>query len=310
MASGLFLRLRAAQTLPLLQNYLCAGARRYSGQDAPESSVNVHDIDIFAAAVSGPAESSSFPTWYKQMRGKLAVGAGPVYLGKTAPFPYNPEFRPQRPLTDEFKSRVVALWDSNPSQWTPRQLAIRFKISIERVKAIIKLKLLQRKMEAEGFKVDKEYVSRMESHLDATGPTVPEASLIDEYNVTKNMPPKLMAVPEESKMTAEEAARLLGRKLRPIHRLLNEEISGDVPYMVESSEAQENPAKCADLHIRNDPYETSRWKFVFVDTGRDVPPADRQVLVREPNGDLRRANPRERLAATKSVGGDGHSKST
>lgn len=277
-------------------------SRLHSNEAGPEPP---KDIDIFAAAISGPAESTNFPAWYSEMRSKLSVGSGPVFLGRSSPFPYNVEFRPPVTVTDEFRERLVALWRSNTQEWTPRKLSERFKISIERVKAIIKLKVLQSKMEEEGFKVNQKYVERIEQCLNASTPTNAEVPTALE-DLTQSMPPKLVAIPEESQISFEEAARILGRKLRPIHQLLDEDLHGDVPF--DPSSKREIPIDNAALYIRSDPYEKSRWRYIFIDSSVTAKPVERQIFVREPNGDLRKAAPHERIPEGRRIWGEKHAR--
>ncbi|PJF17167.1 hypothetical protein PSACC_03024 [Paramicrosporidium saccamoebae] len=254
--------------------------------------------DFFAAAIGAPTESTSYPAWITGMRAKLSVGSGPVFLGKNSPFPYNSEFRPSKPVTDEFRTLVLATWESDPTRWTPRQLSIKFKVSIERIKAIIKLKLLQRKMESTGFQINRKYLKQMETHLGASMPSIPEADGRN-FSVTENLPPKLIAIPEEAKLSHNEAAALLGRELRPIHEAIDADLNGDVPFIPHKK--QSSPEELAKLIIQTDPYERSRWKFVFTDISADVKPADRLVLIRERNGNLRKADTFEQVYEVKQM---------
>lgn len=261
--------------------------------------------DIFAAAIAAPTEVSTYPAWHSQVRAKLAVGEGPAWLGKNHPFPYNSDFKPPKPVTEEFRQRIMATWEADPKTWTPRQLSLRFRVSVERIRAILKLKLLQRKMEAEGFKVNQEFVAKMESHLGAATPMIPERES-EVPDLTIRIPPKLIAIPETAQLSADEAAKILGRRLRAIHQVVEEELSGDTPYYDDQSSGRADDP--APPPIQNDPYERSRWKWCFVDTSDRCAPKERQVLVREPNGDLRQATQRERMAEAKLLWGEKHAR--
>ena len=277
--------------------FLSTGSRVADSHDEKEA-----ETDLFAAAIEEFPEANNYPLWLKKIRERLAVGSGPVYLGGKTPFPYNPEFRPRLPLRDSFQNLVYSVWESEPSKWTPRQLSIRFKISMERVKAIIKLKLLQRKMEAEGFQVSSDYVDSMEKYLGASDPMSPEAEVSNNYNVFTNMRPKLVAIPEESALTAQDAAKILGQKLKPLYDQVEAEIENNSPY--NPIPAREDASNLAKLFIRNDPYERSRWRYVFTDISSSVSAKSREILVREPNGDLRRASLLERMSEGKRVWGE------
>jgi hypothetical protein len=175
---------------------------------------------------------------------------------------------------------------------------MKFKVSIERIKAIIKLKLLQRTMESTGFQINRKYLRQMETHLGASMPSIPEA---DErsFSVTDNLPPKLVAIPEEAKLSHNEAAALLGRELRPIHEIIDADLNGDVPFV--PHKRQSSPEELAKLTVQTDPYERSRWRFVFTDISVDVKPSNRLVLIRERNGDLRKADSFEQVYETKQA---------
>lgn len=261
------------------------------------------EIDMFAAAIEGTPEANSYPLWLKKIHERLAVGSGPVFLGGRTPFPYNPEFRPRPPLSDSFQNLVFSVWVGEPTKWTPRQLSIRFKISIERVKAIIKLKLLQRKMEAEGFQVPSEYVESMERHLGASEPRSAEMdSTNDRRAIAHNIKSRLIAVPEQSEFSPADAAKILGRKLKPLHEQVEAEIANNSPYHPDPP--QDNALDHHKLFIRSDPYERSRWRYIFTDISATVSAQSRQVLVREPNGNLRHATPLERAIEGKRVWGE------
>lgn len=262
------------------------------GAAAAEAEAEARDIDIFAAAIAGPATSTAFPEWYAQMCAKLASGAGPVsFAGTPHPFPYNPDFCPVPPLSNELREQLVALWASDRTTWTPRKLAGRFGVSIERAKAVIKLKTLEQRMVQEGFRVNKKYLSRIESALGARPPASAEAPDRARCSLVDNTPPRLVAVPEEAALTAQEAAQLLGRRLRPIFAMVDASVQGTVPYEPFPKDPQ--PGSRPDLSIQIDGWERSRWRFVFVDPSPEAPPS-RSVYVREPSGELRYADEAER----------------
>lgn len=62
---------------------------------------------------------------------------GTNYLdGKVNPFPLNPQFQPQAPLSQRIKDEVYEDWRSGTGL---RQLSQKYGISLERVEAILKL---------------------------------------------------------------------------------------------------------------------------------------------------------------------------
>lgn len=256
------------------------------------------DRDMFAAAVGGTVERRDFHSWYKQTRERLCKGkAGPVFLGGTHPFPYNPEFKPQPPLADQVKDRIFTTWRDDPTKWTPRQLSLRFKVSIERAKAIVHMKSVQTKMVGEGFLINRKYVQRMEANLGCSKAiTFSEPASSAQADLGKTTAPKLVAVPKDQPFTPAEAARLLGRRLAPLYAVVREEVDGNRPF----DPHPDHSIKITDeerqsLYIKKDPYEVSRWQFVFTDTSTDPsPPEQNRFLVRERDGTLRWAHETER----------------
>ncbi|EIM23748.1 hypothetical protein WALSEDRAFT_7663, partial [Wallemia mellicola CBS 633.66] len=55
----------------------------------------------------------------------------------------NPTFRPPAPLSDALKTRIYTLNQSDPQKYTPTKLSLDHKISVDRIKAIIRLKELE-----------------------------------------------------------------------------------------------------------------------------------------------------------------------
>lgn len=103
-----------------------------------------------------------------------------------------------------------------------------------------------------------------------------------------NLRPKLVSIPDGSEISPKEAADLLGKHLPTLHvEEDSSEISKTIPSTV----------------IKTDKYETSRFKFVFVDISAGVEPRKRNVLVREPKGALRNAVKSERLYVARRVWG-------
>ena len=278
-------------------------SQRFVSQDAAESDTTVpkqdttKESDIFEAAIGGPSESRDFKAWYAQMKVNMTKSSnGPVYLGRSTPFPYNPEFRPPPPLADSVKESLFATWRSDPVEWTLRKLSIKYGISMERSKAIIKLKSIQTELEKNGFRINKVYLRAMERNIGAkTSSGVVESSSQASHKVAHYMPPKLVAIPEGQQISPEEAAKLLDRKLKPIYSMITEQLEGDTPYNPQPHAEEKMDVK--SLSIRNDPYEKSRWRFVFFDTSKTSEPDNNnsKIYVRESDGTLRYAHERERF---------------
>lgn len=66
------------------------------------------------------------------------------WMHPSRPFPRNPWFVPPSPVADQTRSQIYAEYCSDPYKWTPRQLALRYNLSVLRVEAILRLKHLER----------------------------------------------------------------------------------------------------------------------------------------------------------------------
>ena len=253
--------------------------------------------DIFAAATIEYSKKRDYKSWYSQMRETLKKGTGPVNLGKSSPFPYNSEFIPIPPVADSIKDQLFRTWESDSAKWTVRQLSILYKVSMERVRAILKMKVLQKQMVKEGFRIHSIYVQRMEAILGAKSPVSAEVEHNEfRHNVVYNQPPKLVAIPKDGDLSTSEAAKLLAMKLKPIYSMIADKLEGDKVY-------QPITVKCGkkfdtkDLFIKHDPYEVSRWQFVITDT------FSKCVYVRQRNGDLRKAHSSEHILGASANSG-------
>lgn len=70
---------------------------------------------------------------------------GPFYVtnNKNSPFPLNPLYIAQRPLSNETKNEIFNAWRKDSTEWTSKKLAMHFGISILRVEAILRHKSLE-----------------------------------------------------------------------------------------------------------------------------------------------------------------------
>ncbi len=262
------------------------------------------DIDYFD---EGPAhEANDFASWYQRTTERLKHGQGPVFFGKTQPFPLNSAYRPNTPVPDAFKEKLFALWTNDPQKWTPRELSNQFKVSIERAKAIIKLKTLQRRMKRDGLSINQGYVEKMESNLGAKAPAIAESNrnLLEEHDITRTLKPMLVAVSSHVELTPEQAAVLIDRKLRPIIAAIDADFDANMPYDPNPPCDKNIDELKEKLFIRHDADASTRWKFVFVDNNRKIDASVREVVIREPSGTLRRAMPVERSLEQKIAAKD------
>lgn len=134
----------------------------------------------------------------------------------------------------------------------------------------------------------------MDSNLGTEShPSAEKISKTAQKELSELIRPLLVAIPDSSELSFEEAAKLLRIKTRPCAN----EVQFDRDNLKLPIEVKQT-----------DPYEKSRFKFIFVDTSDGPKPTLDHVLTRDLNGDLRTANGKERLLAIKRIWGSEHSK--
>lgn len=89
---------------------------------------------------------------------------GPHWLGDT-PFPQNPYFHPPPPVHQSVRDDMWRLHTQSPQQWTVRSLSSKFRISLERTEAILRLKALEDVYTQEGKPLQTELQRHMERLL-------------------------------------------------------------------------------------------------------------------------------------------------
>ncbi|KAG0204572.1 hypothetical protein BGX28_003543 [Mortierella sp. GBA30] len=207
--------------------------------------------------------------------------SGPNYISET-PFPMNPLFKPTPPISNIAKEEIYKLHRSDSTKWTPRQLGMKYNISIKRVEAILRLKHLEKEMIAEGFVPQEKFTKGMEQLMGVKA----ERSAAIVEPLTDILPqvgsPKFEAVDEEETFTAEDAARVLKR--RPLAeikaRQLEEEqarpfkLKDSIKGIVQKEQPLTTPLS------RNAAEANARFKFTFMDTSKKA------TLIREKDGTL------------------------
>ncbi|KAJ2328903.1 hypothetical protein GGI00_004072 [Coemansia sp. RSA 2681] len=226
--------------------------------------------------------------------------------GLNRPFPLNPAFRPRMPLSDAKKEDIYKDYLSDPVKNTPRILGSKYFISIKRVEAILKLKAIEHHMVHSGQIVaQKNLTAGMESILGMSKDSVGVMEkLVAE--VPRVSTPRFHAVPEEKEFTAADAAEVLGRK--PYQHILDR-LAASKPYVVDydgldpqfAPRPTVKPSKSEAARLeslgpaeeqvlgKEEALASRRWKFVFTDIGKQATMADRQVLIRDNDGTLKRA---------------------
>ncbi|GAA5995508.1 hypothetical protein JCM5350_006018 [Sporobolomyces pararoseus] len=93
-----------------------------------------------------------------------------------SPFPLNPSFKPNPPLADEIKTKIytayvhnILIKDATDSQ-VVRAVSSKFGVAMDRVRAIIRLKELEKSWKSEGRTLQTELLKGMESHLGVRQP--------------------------------------------------------------------------------------------------------------------------------------------
>ncbi|KAI9022554.1 eukaryotic mitochondrial regulator protein-domain-containing protein [Hyaloraphidium curvatum] len=117
--------------------------------------------------------------WKGSVRWSLRIGkrccgqtvegtlTGRCFVGTAKPFPMNPYFRVVPPVSDALRERIFAQFSEDPEEWTPRKLAEEHGLSMLRVQAILKLKVLERKLAEQGAVMQTQLTKRMEKLLEA-----------------------------------------------------------------------------------------------------------------------------------------------
>ncbi|KAJ2085206.1 hypothetical protein GGI09_006949 [Coemansia sp. S100] len=226
--------------------------------------------------------------------------------GLNRPFPLNPAFRPRLPLADAKKEDIYKDYLSDPVKNTPRILGAKYFISIKRVEAIIKLKAIEHHMVNAGeIVVQRSLTAGMESILGMSKDSVSVTEkLVSE--MPRVSTPRFHAVPEEQEFTATDAAEVLGRK--PYQHILDR-LAASKPFVVDyegldpkfAPRPMAKPSKSEAARLeslgpaeeqvlgKDEVLASRRWKFVFTDIGKKASMADRQVLIRDNDGTLKRA---------------------
>ncbi|KAJ3148802.1 hypothetical protein HDU86_007357 [Geranomyces michiganensis] len=205
------------------------------------------------------------------------------------PFPMNRFFTPSPPLSDATRSAIFQLYLEDPQQWTPRALAEHFGLAIVRVQAILRLKALAQKMEAEGKTLQTELVKGMEGMLQAEdlNPDKRKGGPREQLRLTpaKRLQPFFRMMNEEEKFTPEDAAKLMN--MEP-YANLQRKLDEDADHVFEL----EPPTGADPRTLDVDAHKKSRFQFTVTDTSER---SKARLVVREKNGVLRYATIEEKF---------------
>ncbi|KAJ1667713.1 hypothetical protein IW140_001229 [Coemansia sp. RSA 1813] len=240
---------------------------------------------------------------YKEMKpGKTNYIGG----NTTAPFPLNPWFRVRAPLADVVKEQIYKDYLANPTKVTPRILGDKYKVSIKRIEAILKLKAIEHHMiKHDGFTAQRKLTTGMESMLAVRGTEnrITEKTFVETPRVSS---PRFHAVPEGEPFTSADAAEVMGRK--PYQHIVDR-LTASKPFTIDyegldpefappvgkkiskfAAKRLEELGPAEDEILDKDPKVAStRWKFIFIDTAKQQDMKDRAVYIREQDGTLKKA---------------------
>ncbi|KAJ1943169.1 hypothetical protein FBU59_002993 [Linderina macrospora] len=251
--------------------------------------------------------NTGYKQWLRSEGGKYkkVMGGKTNWVGGTMPFPLNPMFRPSAPLPDTIKEQIYQDYRDNALANTPRVLGEKYQVSIKRIEAILKLKAIEHQMISYKQGVaQKNLTAGMESMLGVGSGKKLREGLITEMPRVSG--PRFHAVPEGKPFSAADAADVLGRK--PYQHIIDR-LAASKPYVIEYDGLDEEFAPrpqrklskreadklqslghAEDQIIAKDEVLASRrWKFVFTDVGKGLEMKDREVLIREKDGTLKKA---------------------
>ncbi|KAJ3276646.1 hypothetical protein HDV01_004179 [Terramyces sp. JEL0728] len=241
---------------------------RYSTQTEPavaeESAQETQEI-VQETVKETVTETASDDPLHQYLEPKLRN-----FVKKDRPFPMNPYFKPQPPLSNKTRQEIFDLYEEDSTKWTLRQLADKFGISIVRTEAILRLKTLGKNM---NLKLTEPLVEGMEQML---GKASTESRLepLKETVLAANKP-FIQLLDEEKHLSPEDAAVLL--KLKPqenFDKTLNKK------FKVFEESAKPSP-------METDTFKGGKTSFMITDTSSG------QLFIREKNGDFRKASTSE-----------------
>lgn len=201
---------------------------------------------------------------------------------KSQPFPLNPQFYVQPPLTDYTREEIFREYKQNPNPLTIREISKKYAISMKRVEAVLRLKYHEKYLvEKEGFVLQRKYNKAMQRLL-CHGKRIYEQPNTIDYQVEN---PRFHPIEENQELSSEDAASLLGRKPFSPDQL---------PTFDDFSFTKEEAKEKRVVLSKDTVLSNSRWNFMFTDTNSELPINKRTILVRETDGTLRKATPSER----------------
>lgn len=158
-----------------------------------------------------------------------------------------------------------------------RGLAQKFRVSVERIKAIIKQKELEVQLSKQGHAIDKEFLATMESNLECVE-TADEGHAHKERQMKLPFRPMFASVSEGDTFTFEDAKDVITAS----------GINVKIPQH-ESRNSESSKSEAKPVILSQSDFEKSRHNFVFVDISDSGKPLNEKIFVRDLNGNLRTA---------------------
>ncbi|GAA5855942.1 hypothetical protein JCM8547_000423 [Rhodosporidiobolus lusitaniae] len=148
-----------------------------NASSADAGAVDAAASDAQARQQPAGKQAKGFRAWLsgEGSRFRKGIPGRTNWIGET-PFPLNPTFAPLPPLADSIKTKIynaylhnILLKDASDAQ-VVRAVSAKFGVSMDRVRAIIRLKELEKQWKEEGLALQTGLLKGMESHLGVKQP--------------------------------------------------------------------------------------------------------------------------------------------
>lgn len=189
-------------------------------------------------------------------------------------------------MSDAYKTNLFELFKQNPKKNDHRTLAQQFRVSIERIKAIIRQKELELDLASKGKVIEKDFLSVIESNLEC----VDNSDEVSQHKYqSKKLPfrPTFVCVPEGRNFNFQDSKNVFiasGINIKSPSFDSNHALKGDL------NEFSNENVKIID----HSPFEMTRSKFVFVNMKKTKSADGSNIIVRDVNGNLRTATREEK----------------
>lgn len=189
-------------------------------------------------------------------------------------------------LSDAYKTKIFELFKQNPKINDHRTLSQQFRISIERIKAIIRQKELELDLASKGKVIEKDFLSAIESNFECVDNSDEVSQPKYHY---KKLPfrPTFVCIPEGRNFSFEDSKNVL----------MASGINVKSPSVDSSHDLKGIMKGFSDEKIKiidHSPFEKARSKFVFVDVKRTKCTDESNIIVRDIDGNLRTATREEK----------------